>query len=260
MQNDLVSIVIPTYNRFDKLERAVTSAVNQTYDKIEIIITSDNDDETNKALKEKYEKLDSRIKFVVNKDEKCVGNWNNGLSYANGKFIKILYDDDWLNNDCIETCVGSIGNHRGVTFKCNNYLPNGEITCGPELKNESLNRAEAFNFLTSINIDGFFNACISPCAYFFKNKKIKFKCNFKNDHRIAMWGSGADIIYIIDNLFQDNDEIENCLLITESVLVNFESHENSITIANLKEVVSLTKEGMMHSRKTYTKKILTGFI
>ena len=91
MKNDIVSIVIPTYKRFEQLDRCVMSSVNQTYENLQIIITSDNDEETNKILREKYEKLDTRIKFVANTSgKKCVSNWNNGLLYATGKYIKIL--------------------------------------------------------------------------------------------------------------------------------------------------------------------------
>ena len=36
--NDLVSVIIPSYNRFEYLLQAVESVLNQTYDNIEIII------------------------------------------------------------------------------------------------------------------------------------------------------------------------------------------------------------------------------
>ena len=38
MNNPLVSIVIPTYNREQYIEDAIKSAINQTYRNIEIII------------------------------------------------------------------------------------------------------------------------------------------------------------------------------------------------------------------------------
>ena len=39
----LVSVVIPTYKRSDTLSRAIESALNQTYQKIEVIIVDDNE-------------------------------------------------------------------------------------------------------------------------------------------------------------------------------------------------------------------------
>ena len=38
----LISVVIPTYNRFDSLFRAITSAHHQSYLNIEIIVVDDN--------------------------------------------------------------------------------------------------------------------------------------------------------------------------------------------------------------------------
>ena len=251
MQNDLVSIVIPTYNRFDKLERAVTSAVNQTYDKIEIIITSDNDDDTNKLLKEKYEKLDSRIKFVVNKGKKCVGNWNNGLNHANGSFIKILFDDDWMYDDCIAICFENIGEHNGVTFRCNNYLSNNVITCGELPFYGSCNKKWVSDYLTQINKDGLFKACVSPCAYFFKNKKIEFTNNFDDNDNVNNWGSGSDVIFIMDNLLGNSND--KSLVLLKNILVNFESHPNSISIKNNYDVIQLTKKGMLYGKDKHSK-------
>lgn len=38
----LVSVVIPTYKRFDTLERAIKSVCYQTYKNIEILVVDDN--------------------------------------------------------------------------------------------------------------------------------------------------------------------------------------------------------------------------
>ena len=42
MSSELVSIVIPTYKRSDKIGRAVASAVRQTYRNVEIIVVDDS--------------------------------------------------------------------------------------------------------------------------------------------------------------------------------------------------------------------------
>ncbi|MCK5025668.1 MAG: glycosyltransferase, partial [Nanoarchaeota archaeon] len=38
----LVSVVIPTYKRISCLQNAISSAVNQTYENIEIIVVNDD--------------------------------------------------------------------------------------------------------------------------------------------------------------------------------------------------------------------------
>ncbi len=60
MQNPVVSVIIPTYQRNSSLERAITSVLNQTFKNFEIIIVDDNDENSifrkkNEALMRKYE-------------------------------------------------------------------------------------------------------------------------------------------------------------------------------------------------------------
>ena len=42
VEEPLVSIIIPTYKRSHMLERAIDSALNQTYKNIEIVVVDDN--------------------------------------------------------------------------------------------------------------------------------------------------------------------------------------------------------------------------
>lgn len=51
----LVSVIIPTYKRTDKLDRAVWSVLGQTYKNLELLLVNDNvpDDEYTKSLLEK---------------------------------------------------------------------------------------------------------------------------------------------------------------------------------------------------------------
>ena len=57
--NDLVSVVIPTFNRYEQLFRAIESALSQTYRNIEVIVVDDNYDnkELRNKIKEKVKKI-----------------------------------------------------------------------------------------------------------------------------------------------------------------------------------------------------------
>ena len=46
MSKGLVSVIIPTYGRPTKLQRAVNSVLAQTYPNIEIVVVDDNDPDT----------------------------------------------------------------------------------------------------------------------------------------------------------------------------------------------------------------------
>lgn len=101
---DLVTVIIPTYKRSDKIERAIKSAINQTYKNIEIIVIVDNADfpeerRKTKKIVSKYE----NIKFIEN-EENLGGalTRNVGIDNAQGKYIAFLDDDDEFISNKIE--------------------------------------------------------------------------------------------------------------------------------------------------------------
>lgn len=101
---DLVTVVITTYKRSDKIENAIISVIKQTYKNIEIIVVDDNallEDEREKTKKivEKYK----QVKYIQN-DKNLGGalSRNVGIENAKGKFIAFLDDDDKYEKEKIE--------------------------------------------------------------------------------------------------------------------------------------------------------------
>lgn len=97
MENELVSVIIPTYNRYTELLRAIDSVINQTYKNIEIIVVDDNF--CNIELRNKIKnKLHSNYEFVSvyfkNKKMYGYGARNLGIKNANGIYLSFLDDDD----------------------------------------------------------------------------------------------------------------------------------------------------------------------
>lgn len=96
---DLVSIIIPTYNTNNSLERAIYSVLNQTYENIEIIVVDDNNENTPgnieaKRILKKFEHIPN-IKYIEHKKNKNgSAARNTGYRYANGEYIGFLDDDD----------------------------------------------------------------------------------------------------------------------------------------------------------------------
>lgn len=106
--NPLVSIGIPTYNRANSyLKQALKSAVSQTYQHIEIIV-SDNcsSDDTESVVKEFR---DPRIRYYrQNKNIGAVPNCNFCLEQSQGTYFLALYDDDLIDDDFISTCMEAV--------------------------------------------------------------------------------------------------------------------------------------------------------
>ena len=105
--NPLVSIVICTYNRADLLKRAIISAINQTYDHIEIIITDDCSPLDLKPLINECILL-SRFPIYFRSNSNNRGacyTRNEGIKIANGELIAGLDDDDEFSKERIEKLV-----------------------------------------------------------------------------------------------------------------------------------------------------------
>lgn len=100
---DLVSICIPTFNGEQYIEVALKSAINQTYSKLEIIISDDYSEDKTLSLIEKL-KINSSIPIKIYKHvpNGIGGNWNHCVKKATGKYIKFLFQDDILEPTCIE--------------------------------------------------------------------------------------------------------------------------------------------------------------
>jgi glycosyltransferase involved in cell wall biosynthesis len=90
------SIIIPTYNRINFLQKALESISVQTYQNYEIIVVNDNppDKRAIDELAKKFEKI-----TVIHHPSTRGGNAarNSGILYSTGDLIAFLDDDDtWL--------------------------------------------------------------------------------------------------------------------------------------------------------------------
>jgi len=127
--DELVSIVIPTYNRKEIISRAIDSCIRQTYANIEIIICDDHStDDTLAFLKKKYSE-ELRIKYCSTPENHKGSNAarNQGLRIANGRYITFLDSDDYLLEDSIENRIACFDQIDDIDMVYGDlYLENGE--------------------------------------------------------------------------------------------------------------------------------------
>lgn len=101
----LVSIGIPTYNRADGyLRECLTSALNQTYSNLEIIVADNCSSDNTEEVVNNF----SSHSLIYYKHPKNVGpqnNFNFCLEQASGSYFLLLHDDDLIDQDFIETCM-----------------------------------------------------------------------------------------------------------------------------------------------------------
>lgn len=100
MNNLIVSVIIPTYNRAHLIGRAIESVLNQTYQHVEIIIVDDGSADNTKEIVKEFRRQNDRIRYI--KHEKNKGGAaarNTGIKNSAGYFLSFLdSDDQWLKN------------------------------------------------------------------------------------------------------------------------------------------------------------------
>jgi glycosyltransferase involved in cell wall biosynthesis len=108
-----VSIVLPTYNRAKFIGQAVTSALGQTYDDIEVLVVDDGSvDDTSDIIGTFSDPRLKYIKLTSNSGRSSARN--RGLQRARGDYIAFLDSDDYYLPQKIEMQVQFLNEHPDV--------------------------------------------------------------------------------------------------------------------------------------------------
>ena len=105
MENEKISVIIPVYNTKEYVRRCILSALNQTYENIEVIVVDDGSNyETVNELKEIQALCnDGRLKIIYSEHKGCAVARNIGLKESIGELVFWLDSDDVINGDTLET-------------------------------------------------------------------------------------------------------------------------------------------------------------
>ena len=116
LNQPLVTVAIPTYNCAKKyLPSALSSALAQTYNNLEIIVSDNFSTDNTYQLVNSYN--DERLKYVKQKNNiGANGNFNFCLKEAKGEYILFLCDDDLIDPDFISTCISKSTSSDGHSF------------------------------------------------------------------------------------------------------------------------------------------------
>lgn len=92
---ELISVVIPTYNRPDRLVNCLRCIQNQNYRPIEVIVVNDGDSLDVKVYKDIKQDKSFSIKLINNEFNSgaCISR-NKGISIAKGTYLTLCDDDD----------------------------------------------------------------------------------------------------------------------------------------------------------------------
>ena len=116
--NDLISVLIPTYNAQCYIARCLDSVLLQTYKPIEMIIVNDGSTDQTTEIVNNYQKQNDNIRMIYIK--------NQGLSFcrqllcalAKGKYYFFLDSDDYIHPNCLSTMVNELIKEKADVVQC----------------------------------------------------------------------------------------------------------------------------------------------
>ena len=97
-----ISIIVPVYKVEQYLKKCIESLINQTYNKLEILLIDDGSPDNCGAICDEYAKNDSRI-IVVHKENGGLSDARNvGLEIATGEYVMFVDSDDYIEETACE--------------------------------------------------------------------------------------------------------------------------------------------------------------
>ncbi len=105
----LVSVIIPTYNRADKLGVAIESVIAQTYPAWEIVIIDDDSHDDTKAAVAAYISKHVAIKYIkLDRNSGPAYARNVGIRSSKGEYIAFLSSDDTWYPEHLEKHIAAM--------------------------------------------------------------------------------------------------------------------------------------------------------
>ena len=178
--NDLVSIIMPSYNTGRFIKETIESVLAQSYPVWELIIVDDcstdnTDDVVNQYL------ADERIRYIKNDTNSGAAvSRNRALREAKGKWIAFLDSDDLWEPDKLQKQI-SFMRDNGYHFSYTNYI---------EIDEESKANGKSVTGPKRISKHGMYNYCWMGCLTVMYNaEKVGLIqiADIKKNNDYAMW-------------------------------------------------------------------------
>lgn len=108
-----VSLIIPVYNAEKYLRRCLTSAMEQTFQDMEIIVVNDGSTDSSLEICREYQQMDSRFRIINKENTGVSDSRNQAIAAAKGEYLQFMDSDDWLTPDATESFV-----HAAQKYDC----------------------------------------------------------------------------------------------------------------------------------------------
>lgn len=112
MKQELVSVIMPTYNASKYLADSIDSVLGQTYTNLELLITDDCSSDDTRSILKRYAEQDKRVKVEYLKENFGPGvARNKSIERAKGRYIAFCDCDDRWFPDKLEEQIKHMTKH-----------------------------------------------------------------------------------------------------------------------------------------------------
>lgn len=128
MNEYLVTIIVPVYNCDKYLKKCITSLINQSYRKLELIFVNDGSTDNSLNILMKYK---DKIKIINQQNKGSSYARNTGIKNATGDYIMFVDGDDFIDNNMVESMLYAITKKNVDIARCNRkdfYINNNHIS------------------------------------------------------------------------------------------------------------------------------------
>jgi hypothetical protein len=117
MPGPLVTIGIPTYNRSDRVLRAVHSALAQDHGALEVVVSDDASTDSTETGMRELAAREPRLRYLrQQRNLGHAGNFQAVLDAARGEYFMWLSDDDWIDVTYVSSCLAVLSAEPGTSL------------------------------------------------------------------------------------------------------------------------------------------------
>jgi len=257
---DLVSIVIPVFNRKDLVSKSVDSALSQSYSNVEIIIVDNNS--TDGTFEYLFQKYGNEPKIRLFKNEKNIGpvkNWIRGIEEAKGKYIKLLFSDDWLDTNYIESVAKFFYKSETIGLFYTPAFIHTNISKKLFYKSYKKEKIVSSNSFISRLLLGYKTPVSPGCAIFYKNlllESLHIVVDEEKHDLYLKYGAGIDLLCYLNSA---NKKDKICYV--SNTYAHFLSHKGSFTTSDkLRKYYKSAKLYFINNKLNLPKSLFFKFI
>lgn len=114
----VVSILIPAYNTGAFIGKCLDSVVNQTYQKLQIVIIDDGSIDNTPDICTLYSEKDNRVEFYTQENQGVAVTRNNLLQKVKGDYVLFVDADDWIESDMVEYLLSTAVKYDSQITMC----------------------------------------------------------------------------------------------------------------------------------------------